>query len=107
MGYFYAKGNKGDPYIGNRYEGCWKDNLKNGVGKFWYRKHGVYFGYFQNGRRHGEGVFTYLNKDTYSGKWKYGKKSGTGTYIYSDTGMKLEGDWDNGKFLTGKWILPN
>jgi len=97
--YFYLKGNK--------YEGMWQNNVKSGVGKFEYNKKGVYFGYFQNGRRHGEGIFTYVNGDTYSGKWKYGKKHDFGTYLYADTGMKLEGMWEGGKFVKGKWILPN
>lgn len=67
----------------------------------------IHSGYFQNSRRHGEGLFTYPNGDTYSGNWKWGKKHGKGTYIYKDTGMKIEGQWDLGSCLKGRWVLPN
>ena len=64
-------------------------------------------GYFQHSRRHGEGRFTYPNGDVYSGSWKWGKKHGKGAYIYKDSGMKIEGDWDQSNCKKGRWILPN
>jgi hypothetical protein len=74
----------------DKYEGEWKENLKNGIGKMNYADFGEYFGRFENGKRHGEGVFTYKTKDIYSGSWKYGKKHGMGTYIFSATKMKVK-----------------
>jgi len=64
-------------------------------------------GHFENGMRHGEGVFTYLNKDVFSGWFKYGKKEGKGTYVFHDTGMRIQGDWENGEIKFGEWIFPN
>ena len=71
--------------LGHKYDGEWKDNEKQGIGKMTYKGSGVYHGYWENGRRHGEGVFTYENGDTYSGWWKYGSKEGYGTYEYKET----------------------
>ena len=51
---------------GHKYEGEWKDNVKQGIGKMTYNGVGAYHGYWENGRRHGEGVFTYKNGDVYS-----------------------------------------
>lgn len=70
-------------------------------GFFWF------LGHFKEGKRNGEGLFTYPNKDIYSGMWKAGKKHGKGTYVFSDTGIKLSGEWTEGQILQGQWILPN
>jgi len=37
----------------------------------------------------------------------FGKKSGKGTYTYSDTGIKLVGDWQENQITQGQWIFPN
>jgi radial spoke head protein 1 len=42
-----------------------------------------------------------------AGWWKYGKKDGKGTFTYVDTGMKLVGEWAEGAYVKGKWVLPN
>ena len=93
---------------GNRYEGEWLANKKHGIGKMTFGGVGEYFGRFENGKRHGEGVFKY-NKtgNVYSGSWKYGIKNGHGEFIFNDTKMKIAGNWDNGKITQGKWIFPN
>lgn len=93
---------------GNRYEGEWVLNKKHGIGKMNFANEGEYFGRFENGRRHGEGVFKYKKtSNTYSGSWKYGVKHGKGEFIFIDTKMKIAGQWDNGKILQGKWVFPN
>ena len=98
--YMYAKS-------GHRYEGNWHENAKAGIGKMQYNNIGEYHGYWENGRRHGEGVFTYKNGDVYSGWWKYGEKSGHGYYLFKETGMKMNGEWENGQLNSGQWIYPN
>ena len=92
---------------GHKYDGEWRENVKQGIGKMTYRGVGVYHGYWENGRRHGEGVFTYNNGDTYSGWWKYGDKEGYGTYEFKETQMKMIGEWSQGKLTKGRWIYPN
>ena len=44
----------------NKYEGEWIQNKKHGIGKMVYGGIGEYFGRFENGKRHGEGVFKYI-----------------------------------------------
>lgn len=39
--------------------------------------------------------------------WKAGKKHGKGTYVFSDTGIKLTGEWTEGQIFKGLWVLPN
>ena len=92
----------------NKYEGEWIQNKKHGIGKMVYGGIGEYFGRFENGKRHGEGVFKYKkNGNVYSGSWKYGVKHGHGEFIFEKTKMKIAGEWENGKILKGKWIFPN
>ena len=52
-------------------------------------------------------MFTYLNKDVFSGWYKYGKKHGKGTYIYNDSGMRLQGEWQEANIVSGEWVFPN
>ena len=102
--YIYIKEDKPT----NRYEGEWKANKKHGIGKMTFDDKGEYFGRFENGTRHGEGVFKYKKTgNTYSGSWKYGKKHGKGEFIFNDTKMKIAGEWEDGKIVSGKWIFPN
>lgn len=82
---------------------------------------GQYLGYYRKGLRGNpeikkdvpgetnpaEGTFTYANGDVYVGQWKDGKKHGAGSYSYAKDGTKLVGEWEAGKILNGKWILPN
>ena len=69
---------------------------KNGIGIQIYTGIGRYQGYWKNGLRDGEGVMIYTNQDVYSGSWKNGKKEGQGTYIFFETGMKYVGNFRNG-----------
>ena len=92
----------------NKYEGEWQANKKHGIGKMIYGNVGEYFGRFENGKRHGEGVFRYNKSgNVYSGSWKYGVKNGHGEFIFNDTKMKIAGEWENGKMVKGQWIFPN
>mgnify|MGYP006109477875 CR=1 FL=1 len=92
---------------GEKYDGEWKANFKDGIGRMTYAKAGEYHGFWEHGRRHGEGIFTYSNGDVYSGWWKFGNKEGTGTYTFKATGMKLFGQWKDSSITTGRWIYPN
>jgi len=92
---------------GDKYDGEFQDNKKHGIGRLTYNGKGEYYGFFENGKKHGEGMFKYPNNDIYSGWWRYGKKHGKGTYVFSDTGMRLIGNWSEGKMTDGKWLFPN
>ena len=49
----------------------------------------------------------FANKDRYSGSWKKGLKHGKGTYIINEVGIKLVGEWFEGKILEGDWNMEN
>eukprot|EP00933_Yihiella_yeosuensis_P026510 TRINITY_DN20591_c0_g1_i4.p1 TRINITY_DN20591_c0_g1~~TRINITY_DN20591_c0_g1_i4.p1 ORF type:complete len:269 (-),score=73.34 TRINITY_DN20591_c0_g1_i4:74-880(-) len=121
---------------GDSYEGHYEENRKHGFGKMTYRSNGAgddeeeaaeenvakrggsYLGRFSAGQRgcgendnpnevDSDGTFTYINGDIYVGQWKLGKKHGKGSYTYAKDGTKLEGEWESGKIISGKWIFPN
>jgi len=121
--------------FGDTFEGQYEENKKHGFGKLTYRSNvgeeeddggdepkaprdGTYLGYFHAGLRGcaegqapneapSDGTFTYANGDIYVGQYRAGKKHGDGTYAYAKDGTKLIGQWENGKIVTGKWVLPN
>ena len=88
----------------DRYEGDFKDGLREGVGTYTYFKEegpqNKYEGEWLQNKKHGIG-------NVYSGSWKYGVKHGHGEFIFEKTKMKIAGEWENGKILKGKWIFPN
>ena len=55
----------------------------------------------------GDGAYTYKKTgDVYFGSWYAGKKHGAGRYQFGNDG-NMEGEWENGLILTGKWCLAN
>jgi len=50
-------------------------------------------GEWKNDKKEGEGRYTYVNGDVYSGEWVNGRKHGYGTYIFAKTQMKVTQDW--------------
>ena len=75
------------------------NDLREGIGKTFFKDGSYYYGYYQQGKRQGEGLFFYSNRDRYSGQWWQGMKHGKGTYIIDSSGMKLHGEWVEGKFM--------
>ncbi|GAW80527.1 hypothetical protein, conserved [Plasmodium gonderi] len=66
-----------------------------------------YYGNYFNGLKHSDGMMIYRNGDLYVGGWKFGKKNGWGRYTYKKCKSVLEGHWEDGYIIHGKWILPN
>ncbi|KRX10702.1 hypothetical protein PPERSA_08697 [Pseudocohnilembus persalinus] len=95
------------PAVPKTYEGDFYKNKKHGIGKMTYFNDETYYGQWENGKKHGEGIYTYLNGDTYSGWFAFGKKHGFGTYTFKQTQQRLVGEFEENKFIKGKWILPN
>ena len=58
----------------------------------------TYIGQWQNDMRNGLGRYFYSNGDIYEGEWKDNKRHGRGLMIYNDGGME-EGLWENGEFI--------
>ena len=107
-------------YMGGKYEGEYKNNLRNGQGtliasdgnryvgefkdgKF---KDGIaniatdaglkFIGEFKNGQMNGKGTVTHPNGAKYVGEFKNGKIDGKGTYDFKG-GEKYEGEWKDQK----------
>ena len=75
------------------YSGYYKNNLKNGHGKFIISNGNTYEGEFLNGIKSGKGKYIFSNGDTYEGEFLNDIKSGKGKYIFSN------GDTYEGEFL--------
>ena len=79
----HGKGVKTWP-TGDRYEGDFVDDRKEGIGKYLWSPRGAsagesYFGAYLNDRRHGEGVYAWPSGDRYSGPWENDAITGTPT----------------------------
>lgn len=86
---------------GDYYEGEWKKNQPNGLGKMIYANGETYEGEWLNGLFHGKGKMTYQNGNIYEGSWENGLSNGTGKMIYFN-GNEYDGLWKNGKIIKGK-----
>ena len=85
-----------------KYEGEWKNSLKDGIGIESYKKN-YYQGEFVNGKRNGLGEY-YWEKDIfYSGEWKDNLMNGEGIYYFSKDAW-YEGSFKNNK-MEGFGIL--
>ncbi|KAI8799720.1 hypothetical protein BJ742DRAFT_117712 [Cladochytrium replicatum] len=90
---------------GNEYSGDWKENVKEGWGRmFWRDRHEEYEGEWKEGQPNGRGVYIWRTASTvrhrhpmhnrYDGTWLDGKRSGFGVFEYA-TGARYEGEWVN------------
>ncbi|CAF4188496.1 unnamed protein product, partial [Rotaria magnacalcarata] len=84
---------------GSRYEGFWKDGLKDGYGTFNCGDCGhIYVGNFINDLMHGQGVFTSREGWQYQGFWMNDKKHGLGIMTFVN-GMVTSGNWFNDTYM--------
>lgn len=83
-------------------KGCTEGNCTNGWGIYEYYigeiYQGRYEGYFKDGLRNGKGKFIYANQSKYEGNWQAGKPHGPGAKI-SKSGKIKSGIWSEGKFV--------
>jgi len=87
-----------------RYEGNYKDGLKNGYGKMVFPSGDVYEGMWVDNKMHGEGTYTYKSSgDIYSGAWEDSKKHGAGRYEFGADFSIFNGTWANGQITSGSW----
>lgn len=60
---------------GNVYEGKWRNDKKNGLGKYYFFAMDEYYeGEFQNNMKHGFGKYTFSNGDIYEGNFRDNKR---------------------------------
>jgi hypothetical protein len=67
----------------------------------------VYEGTWQSDIIHGEGRYTYSNGDMYQGSFQNGKRHGKGTYHNKSVACQFVGDWVEGGFVKGHWVLKD
>ena len=92
----------------NFYQGEWLQNKKHGFGNMIYGGIGEYYGQFENGKRNGQGWFRYVRTgNSYNGNWVNGQKQGYGEFVFDKTKMKIAGNWEKGKMNQGRWVFPN
>jgi cell division septation protein DedD len=58
---------------GSKYEGQWKNDVKNGEGAYTYPDNVKYVDQFKDGKPVGQGVMTFPDGRMYEGKWQNGK----------------------------------
>ena len=88
---------------GNKYDGEWVDDVKEGYGVLTYVNGERYEGYWRNDKAHGKGTLTYSQGDRYIGDWAAGKKHGTGELHYANNDV-FRGEWSD-DHASGRGIL--
>lgn len=80
---------------GSRYEGDWKNDLKQGFGAYYYPNGDIYEGAWFKGKRHGLGTYFYAETQTkFMGTWVEGVIAGPGQIIYPR--QRYHGSWTRG-----------
>lgn len=78
------------------YMGQWKNSMKEGHGVYTWPDNTKYIGHWKEDKYHGFGLKSWSDGDQFEGSWKEDKKHGKGTYKWSN-GDKYEGDWEEDK----------
>ena len=103
--YYYGTSDPLKP--GSRYTGEFRENLRNGIGRYFLDDGSVYDGQWRDGVMNGLGVFTWPDKSMYDGVWKDGKRNGQGLLKKAD-GFLYDGQWVNNTMEgRGSAIYPN
>eukprot|EP00967_Tisochrysis_lutea_P016580 scaffold18704_cov15-Tisochrysis_lutea.AAC.1 len=55
----------------------------------------------------GQGLYVYGNGDMYSGSFSAGKRHGQGSYHFKAMVCQLVGEWVDGGFVQGRWIMKD
>lgn len=77
---------------GDRFEGAWKDDRKEGHGSYVAADGRTYVGDFKQDQFDGQGVMTDGRGARYEGAWKAGRRNGQGSYTGAD-GTRFTGVW--------------
>ena len=76
------------------YVGAFKNNKREGQGRYDRWDGAVYEGEWKKGRREGNGSALYVNGEKYQGRWKNNVYHGIGIFR-----------WNNGKWRKGEWAM--
>ncbi len=103
--YYYGSSDPLKP--GSRYVGEFRENLRNGMGRYFLADGSVYDGQWRDGVMNGLGIFTWPDLSMYDGVWKDGKRNGQGLLKKAD-GFIYDGQWVNNTMEgRGIAIYPN
>eukprot|EP00927_Polykrikos_kofoidii_P046690 TRINITY_DN40844_c0_g1_i1.p1 TRINITY_DN40844_c0_g1~~TRINITY_DN40844_c0_g1_i1.p1 ORF type:complete len:258 (-),score=40.13 TRINITY_DN40844_c0_g1_i1:203-871(-) len=87
-----------------RYEGQFKEEFMEGVGRKVWADGCVYEGQWGRSRKDGVGIFEESGGRRYDGEWRDGKRHGVGTQVF-DANTRYQGRWENGlQHGTGKYF---
>ena len=91
---------------GSKLEGNWLMNRQNGLGRLTFAQNDpfgrdFYNGEFRDNEINGLGKLVWKNGDVYEGRFELGIRSGNGTILF-ENGAKFEGLWQNDSMTTGK-----
>ncbi len=84
--------------IGDYHEGEYKQNLRQGPGKYYWKDGRRFIGYYEKDERTGEGKFVYPNGDVYIGNFERGARSGFGVLTFSNRTSQYRGEWQNSTY---------
>ena len=87
-----------EPFIGDRYEGEFRHNKKEGRGIYYWHNGDRYEGDFRNGKLEGKGIYYWNNGNRYEGDWRNNQKEGKGIYFWQN------GDREMGDYLNDEEI---
>jgi hypothetical protein len=80
------------------YEGEWRENGMEGMGKYQSACGDVYVGSFHENKRHGRGHMKWENGDEYNGKWANNSPHGNGKLIFNQSRSMYKGVFKRGLF---------
>jgi len=90
-----------------RYEGEFKDNKKEGVGRIWWSNGDRYLGDWKHDTKDGFGVMMWENGDRYDGNWKNDLRDGQAKYTYANGGVFLGGYLNDERHGDGAFVWPD
>ena len=85
---------KNDKIKRKKYEGDFKNNLRDGKGKIYWNDGERYEGDWKNDKWEGKGIYYWNDGRKYDGDWNNNKKEGKGIFYWND-GDRDMGDYSN------------
>ena len=79
-----------EPFIGDRYEGEWRNDKKEGKGIYYWNDGDRYEGDFRNGNFEGKGIYYFSNGDRRMGDYLNGKEIGKHVRLTKNGEVKIE-----------------
>ena len=96
---------------GERYEGEYRDDKKEGMGVYTWPSGARYEGQYLENKRHGKGTYLFASGeragDSYTGEWVANNMDGKGTYSYKNTDVYVGGFLESKQHGPGELSTSN